>query len=569
MAGAQAQATLAVTLIAKPEAAATRPGTAAPLDPAHLSDVVRVQASADSSIGIARVTFEIDDQFRSEAKAPPYLYDWDTLEEDDGAHTVAVTAYDTNGQTTVKRLKVTVDNQLGLGIKVLAARALEAFHKGDAVQLEQLARRAYKISTTDPEAARVMALSIGIKGDLNRAFQILDDPQVKIPPQDPITQEIRSYLLLTRAANAPNLSAMVTDLQAGLPFVRQRVNAAFEAALAAYPADSPDFAVQIARGDVLFAHRDFYTALESYQRAAKSASGATERRRAQHRIGLAMLNIGRVEDALRMLTELARSPDGNATSSALLGAVQFRMWHYHEARKSAEAGVQTHNVAALMVAALSDLVNLAFDAALNEARESVHQADTAETQYVAQAVLADGGDREGARKSFQIAFLRAPLFLPILIERGFDIIAYDKADDRYEQALGLFDLVLRLDPDNTAAQAGRIATLTYTKRRKTAGTALTRLIHLDHFAPDSYVLQAVYLAEDNTQEHAANAALVQARALAPDVIKYPVLPQLTDFVPFLAQMRRVVPLTPQLLDRADNISVPAARPAKAQPAATH
>ncbi len=566
-AGAQSQTKLAVTLTAKADAPTAAKTNASPLDLTHLGDIVHIQADADSSLGIARVTFEIDDQFRAEAKQSPYVYDWDTLDEDDGPHTLAVTAYDSNGQTTVQRLKVTIDNQLSLGAKAHAARALEAFHNGDAALLEKSARKAYKISATDPDAARVMALNVGIKGDLNRAFQILDDQNVKIPPQDPATLEIRSYLLLLRAANAPSAGAMLPDLQAGLPYVQKQVNAAFEAAKSAFPADKPDFASQIARGDACFAHQDFETALDAYQSALKAASTPNAKRRAQHRVGLALIRIGRLPEAELMLTELAHSADGNATTYALLGAVQYQKNRYREARKLVQEGVGQHNIASLIVAALSDLIDLGFASAYNEAKEGVTQADSAETQYVAQAMLADTGDRDGAVKSFRIAFLRAPLFFPILVERGFDIIAYDKANDRFEQALGLFDLILRFEPDNAGAQAGRIACLVYLRRRKTADAALTRLIRQDHFAPDTFVLQSIYLEGDNTQEHPAHEALNRAHTLAPDTFKYAMIPRIPEFVGRLAQLRRILPLTPELLDRADHISSPTPNPSRAHAAA--
>ncbi|HZP80820.1 MAG TPA: Ig-like domain-containing protein [Chthonomonadaceae bacterium] len=544
---ARAETTLTVALTAKPEASASKPVA---LDPAKLSDVVRVQARADSSAGIARVTFEVDDQFRIEVKQPPYLYDWDTVEEDDGAHTVAVIAYDTNGQTAVKRLKVTVDNQLSLGIKAHAARALEAFRRGDYAEVDREARRAYKISTADPEAARVMALSIGIKGDLTRAFQILDDPQIKIPPGDPITVEVRSFLLLARAATTLNLATMAGDIQNALPILRKQAESALQAARATDPAD---YAGLLARGDALFTYRDFDGALDSYQRALKLASPGAQKRRAQHRVALAMLKIGRIPEVELMLTSLVNGPDGNATSSALLGMTYFQNHRYPEARRAVESGVQARNVASLLVAALSDLAIGANARAYAEAKQAVNAADTAQTQVVAQAVLADTGDKEGTRRSFQIAFLRAPLFFPSLLERAYDHIAYDKSDDRFAQALAVFDLVLRYEPDNAAAMAGRLAALIQLRRRKTAAAALSRLIELDRFAPDVFILQAAYYNEDNKQQRVATESLALARKQLPEFIKDFTVPRIPAFAPRLVKMRRIVPLTPELLDLADDI----------------
>ena len=95
-------------------------------DPTKLSDTIALEAKADSSAGIMRVTLEIDDQFREERKKPPYNFEWDTLGERDGAHTVSIVAYNANGQTGVKRMKVNVENKLSLGIDYYAEQALNA-----------------------------------------------------------------------------------------------------------------------------------------------------------------------------------------------------------------------------------------------------------------------------------------------------------------------------------------------------------------------------------------------------------------------------------------------------------
>ena len=96
-----------------------------------------------------------------------------------------------------------------------------------------------------------------------------------------------------------------------------------------------------------------------------------------------------------MLTSLVNGPEGNTTSSALLGMTLFQKHRYAEARRAVELGVQARNVAALVVAALSDLAIGANARAYEEAKQAVNAADTAQTQIVAQAVLADTGDREG------------------------------------------------------------------------------------------------------------------------------------------------------------------------------
>jgi tetratricopeptide (TPR) repeat protein len=559
---AQAQVSLDARFVPRKEAKET----AAP-DPAHLNDIVRVKADADSSAGIARVAFEVDDQFRAEVKMPPFVYDWDTLEENDGQHSLAVTAYNINGQTKVMRFKVTVENRLNLGVRYYAEQAMQAFRQGDGIGVDRAARRAYKINRGDPEAARAMALDVGIKGDVSRAFQILDDQQVRIPKDDPVTEEVRGYLLIVRAASAPGVAAMLPDLQAGYDLFRKTVVAYRAAARAAYPEDRSDAAGHLACGDRLFLTNDAEGAASAYERAVSAAAAPEQRRRARLRLGMAMLRQGRLQEAEDLARALVRSNGDDATAAALLGAAQFQRRQYAAAQQTVAAGMRARNIAALIVAALTDLALGRRADAYREARDLVTLWDSAETQYVAQAALADAGDQAGSRKSFQLAFTRAPLFLPILIGRAYDTMAYDKADDRFIQAGNLFDILLRVEPDNPAAQAGRAAALIQLKHPNAAQAMLTKLQNTDPTAPDQYVLKAAILSGSAAQAPQARAALNFANRLDPVNYRDTYAPPMTDFVVRMARLRRSIPLTPMLLDRADAPPAPADADAKTAPSA--
>src|ERR1051325_8085089 len=82
-----------------------------------VSDVVTVKAQASSENGIAKGEFSIDDQIRATQSRPPFEYKWDTVDEEEGHHTVIVSAYDGAGKAVAKRIKVEVDNGLSLGVK--------------------------------------------------------------------------------------------------------------------------------------------------------------------------------------------------------------------------------------------------------------------------------------------------------------------------------------------------------------------------------------------------------------------------------------------------------------------
>src|SRR6185503_6284693 len=100
-------------------------------DNALVGDVVTVTAMASSEAGIIRVEFSVDDQLKATVLKRPYEYKWDTIDEEEGRHTLIVAAFDTDGKTATKRIKLEVENGLSMGVKPHAENALAAFRKAD------------------------------------------------------------------------------------------------------------------------------------------------------------------------------------------------------------------------------------------------------------------------------------------------------------------------------------------------------------------------------------------------------------------------------------------------------
>jgi tetratricopeptide (TPR) repeat protein len=522
-------------------------------DPGQLGDVARVKASADSSAGIVRVTFEVDEQFRVEVKKPPYLYDWDTLEENDGQHTVSITAYNTKGQTAVQRLKVTVANKLNLGVKHFVQEGMDAFEAGNYLLLDKAARKAFKISRIDIDAIRLMALDSGIRGDVGRGFQLLDDQQTKVPAYEPFTHRVRGYLLLGRAASQNSVPAMLDDLEAGLALVREQIAADTAQLDKTYPESQTDFAGQLARGDALFTHGKYASALATYEQAAKTgrADKATALR-AQQRTVMTLLRMGRLQEAETLSIKISTGADSTATSQALRGAVLFHERRWTDAREVAREAAQAHNPVGLVVATLADLARNDRESAYAEAREAVNIVDTAETQYVAMATLADVGQTEPARRTFRIAFLHAPLFTPTLTERAYEIMAYTQSDDRWIQAMNLFDLVLRAEPENPNALAGRVAVMLHLGRYNAVSPVVARMIGNDPTAPDILILKAAADAKGADTSKQIHKVLELAHDLDSINFNGGNLPMIEEFAGTMARLRRVIPLTPAFLDLANN-----------------
>lgn len=548
-AGARAQVVVKSDLVPRKEVEET----IAP-DPMKLSDIVRIQADADSKAGIERITFEVDDQFRFEAKQPPYLFDWDTLNENDGQHTIAITAYNVNGQTGVKRIKVNVENKLSLGIKHWVKDGLAAFGRSDLRTLDKDARKAFKISRIDVDSVRLMALNLGAKGDIGGGLRLLDDQQIGVPKEEAFTLRIRGYLALFQSVNQNNNVQMVQEMDKGFDLVRKQFNAELAEVTKTYPESSSDSAGQVARGDILFAQHAYEPALAAYEKAANLTQARSDKRRAQCRACMALLRLSRVAEAETLARRLNNSADATDTTQSLLAAALFQKRKYGEARETARPAAQSKNLVGLVVASLADLAMNDRQLGMKEAQQAFVIVDIPETQYALSAAMADNGNQDGAKRGFRSAFLRAPFFSQTLVERAWEIMTYETSEERFAQAGNILDLVLSTEPDNVSALAARAATLLQLKRYQTASPLVARLAGADPLAPDVALLKAMTTAKGDPSNAAIKPALEYATKTDPANFKEAFLPPMPTLIARLARLRRVVPLTPDLLDAADGLT---------------
>lgn len=94
----------------------------APTAGATVAGMVTVRAGANDPGGIARVELYIDGHRHATAVAPPYTFSWQTTAVVNGAHTVALWAEDTAGNTaSTAPITVTIDNPVAPEITALSA----------------------------------------------------------------------------------------------------------------------------------------------------------------------------------------------------------------------------------------------------------------------------------------------------------------------------------------------------------------------------------------------------------------------------------------------------------------
>src|SRR5207247_2650709 len=121
-----------------------------------VSDVTTIVArvSGGEDVGIAKVEFMVDDQLRSTDTSTPYSFDWDTLDETEGSHTLTATVFDAKGQTKRAKLSVMVDNELSKGADYHADAAMDSLKAGNPGAAANSARKALKIDPMNRKAAR-------------------------------------------------------------------------------------------------------------------------------------------------------------------------------------------------------------------------------------------------------------------------------------------------------------------------------------------------------------------------------------------------------------------------------
>src|SRR5690348_8573382 len=64
-----------------------------------VSDIAKIVAHADSPDGIDKVAFKVDAEAPVAVASVPYEFAWDTIKTTEGPHTLAITAYSSNGQS--------------------------------------------------------------------------------------------------------------------------------------------------------------------------------------------------------------------------------------------------------------------------------------------------------------------------------------------------------------------------------------------------------------------------------------------------------------------------------------
>ena len=138
-----------------------------------ISDIAKITAKVDSPDGIDKVEFLVDGEARLTKNGTPYFYNWDTIADKEGEHTLTVIAYDSNGNTKKLETKLVIENELATGASVFSQKALDALAKKDYDTTTKFARRSLKVEPGNAEGSRALAAVFAARENWVKAAEML------------------------------------------------------------------------------------------------------------------------------------------------------------------------------------------------------------------------------------------------------------------------------------------------------------------------------------------------------------------------------------------------------------
>jgi len=477
-----------------------------------IHDIASIVAHADSSDGIDKVEFFVDDQLKSTVTGIPYVLKWDTIADTEGKHTLAITAYDANAQTKKLSISLVIDNEIPLGGEALAKKAHDALVAGDLDTALNYSRRSLKADPGNIGGSRVAASLAAKDSNWDKAASILEKANGYDTSFDAI-RELAEYKL-HKALLPENASSLASALQS---IVELRQKSA-DMAVSAVKAKDPS--AHEAIGDALLRAGNAKAAQQEYQKAGDAIPLTTSTR-----LALVCDLQDDTELATAFLRPLLADKIGDRTTRAVNGLTLLRKQKFAEARAAVAQDLGSGYAAAQVIAAYSDVVEGKPVRALQESELAIQLAPTAgDAHYVHSMAMKNLADSEAELiKAFSATPFATGPYLDYAAR-----ITLQKQSDRFEDALKLVDFVLTREPDNTGAKLVRSLMLLSKDRMKEVTESLDHVLrHIP--APDVKMVGAVYLTQAK-QIGLANQYWDQARRADPEHFEFLVVPTPAQFL---------------------------------------
>jgi tetratricopeptide (TPR) repeat protein len=447
-------------------------------DGAKIHDVQKIVAHADSSDGINKVEFFVDDQLKATATGIPYTLTWDTISDKEGKHTLAVTAYDSNGQTKKVSISLEIDNELGLGAEALAKKASDALAAGDTVIASNYSRRSLKAEPGNIMASRVIAGLAARDSDWGKAAAALEGANGY--DTDPTALHELATYRLRRALLPENAASFASSL---LSYVDLRQKAA-DMVVASVKAKDP--AAHEAIGDALMKAGHYKEAQLEYQKIGDNMPIS-----ASNKLALAYTLQDNIELAVAFIRPLMQEKKADRVTRAIFGLAMLRSQKFDEARVAVAEDLASSYPAALNIAAYSDIVNGKVRSAAAESESVIKlEPGSGDTHYINSMVLRNLADSEAELVQ---AITQSPFSSGPYIDYAARI-ALEKQSNRTDEAIKLIEGILVREPDNISAKLTQVLLLLSKNRTKDAEPILD--FQMRHTrAADVEMVAAIYLAQ--------------------------------------------------------------------------
>lgn len=463
-----------------------------------VSDITTLVVKALSNDGIDKVEFRIDDQLKNTDTSTPYTYDWDTIADTEGEHSVSITAYDSNGVSKRTVLKLVIDNEIAGGVAGVLEKARAALKEKDYENTVRFCRRVMKGDPKNVEGARALAGAYALKRDWNHAVSTLE----KVPDVEESLVGMRdiAYYRIQKALMPENAANFYSDLVKVDETRRKIGTLSVKEAIQKAGNDS------IVVGDALYNAGRFTEALAEYQKVGSKIDAPNA---AVTRLALAYIATEQADQGMRLIRPLIRAKKDDAPMRAVYALALLNTRFPEEARKEIEKDIADQVPAALIVGAYASSVLGKRRDAAGFAQDAVSLLPTASESHYA-LCLATTDLKLGEAEMLQTLAMNA--FHPGPLLNYASRIATSKRTDRFELSLNLTDFVLKSYPESF--QAKQLQALVYLQTRKVgdAEPILRKLMSQDGKSPEFLMTIAVYYEAKGDGAQAARALEIVRKA---------------------------------------------------------
>ncbi len=476
-----------------------------PAEGEKVADIAKIAAKIESTEGIDKVEFRVDDELRYTDTSTPYVYDWDTIADKEGKHTLSITAFDSNGSTKRHTLNLEVDNELSLGAEVLAAKATEALGEKKYGAAILYGRRALKAEPGNILGSRAIASVYGTRRDWGKAIATLDKA-MGLDASAPALGELASYRV-QRALEPENAANFFAELSAANELRHKAADLAVQETKKSSAGNSE------AIGDALMTAGRIREAIAEYSKVALKMDAPTS---AINRLALAHTLADHPQEALGLMRLLQRVKKDDAASRAIMGLSYLRLMQFADAKQAVQADLADQKPASLVVAAFANNALGKGKEAAVLAKDAIALAPrTAEAYYALALSAPDLKDQERAiNRAIGYNTFQSGPYLDYAAR-----LTISKRQDRYEQVLDLTDLVLKNEPDNLNAKLIQAQLYLFLKKIPDAESVLSQIGRMRGATanPDVQLTYATYwdIKGNGSQ---VNTALAEARKL--DAVRF-------------------------------------------------